>query len=1031
MYRSIRFLWLGALVGTLASSQMQAKAQSGSATEGGAGSPPAKERHLTVELEGGKQERCKVQHSWKLANGSRCFQVVSVASGERLTLVQQPTGGDGQPGEVLVYAWGKSLVPPKGVPVPPDNQNGLTSASAKTTQVAALSDTVSNGTASRIPAAPAKEASAATTPLTQPLEPIGAKGDGLDSGSKGGSKGMGAQGAGAGAGKGGGTGPQGAGAGAGKGAGVGAQGAGAGDGTKGCGHGGKGTCDDCAKERRGLLHRGGTPGAQAPVDPNRGGGQGWNGKGGDGKGLGDGTKGNGLGLGGNKGGLGVGRQAPTVADAEQLAEKKQLASAATPAKPVNWRESWGVPQASSTSVAGATAPKSGSATIDQALAQMKPVAGSEPSSQVVQTGLIGNKGGAEGAKGGGDGTKGQGAGNGGNKGGGDGTKGLGAGVGAQGAGNGGNKGGGDVTKGLGGGNGGNKGGGDGTKGLGAGVGAQGAGNGGNKGGGDGTKGLGAGVGAQGAGNGGNKGGGDGTKGLGGGVGAQGAANGGNKGGGDGTKGLGGGHGGNKGAGDSGSKGGGDGTKGLGAGVGTQGAGNGGNKGGGDGTKGLGAGVGAQGAGNGGSKGAGDGTKGQGAGVGPQGAGQGEGLKGLGSKLRAGTTTNDDMAKLPRAQKSGSDPLSKVAEGAKVDPAEVDAKKLARKQNRNTNGLLSRLGMGGQEQGGDESGEGTGRGRRFGRLLGAGPLLAAGVDPNDVPENLIPENPRPEGTPGAPPVVHFSAPVFNGPAVQPIAQRPWRPDGGVPRGMANAFTNASDTRPVPADFGKNHIGHNAFSNPPQGGENMPAPYVMPENVHPALMEALKKNPHLAQQMATNPDLANMIIAQANSRAGLGNIMLAPGQGMPPGMMPPGMMPPGMGGPAMMPGAPVMNQPGALQLAPGGVMGTPVSRINGAPNPTAAPLGLLKDSLLPSEREAALDMLAQPHLARSTEVVGAVVKCLATDPAPAVRAAAARTLGRMGCKSPDAVQTLQASRSDSDAGVRLEVDNTLLLLSSKGK
>ena len=966
MYRSIRFLWLGALVGTLASSQMQAKAQSGSATEGGAGSPPAKERHLTVELEGGKQERCKVQHSWKLANGSRCFQVVSVASGERLTLVQQPTGGDGQPGEVLVYAWGKSLVPPKGVPVPPDNQNGLTSASAKTTQVAALSDTVSNGTASRIPAAPAKEASAATTPLTQPLEPIGAKGDGLDSGSKGGSKGMGAQGAGAGAGKGGGTGPQGAGAGAGKGAGVGAQGAGAGDGTKGCGHGGKGTCDDCAKERRGLLHRGGTPGAQAPVDPNRGGGQGWNGKGGDGKGLGDGTKGNGLGLGGNKGGLGVGRQAPTVADAEQLAEKKQLASAATPAKPVNWRESWGVPQASSTSVAGATAPKSGSATIDQALAQMKPVAGSEASSQVVQTGLIGNKGGAEGAKGGGDGTKGQGAGNGGNKGGGDGTKGLGAG-----------------------------------------VGAQGAGNGGNKGGGDGTKGLGAGVGAQGAGNGGNKGGGDGTKGLGGGVGTQGAGNGGNKGGGDGTKGLGGGHGGNKGAGDSGSKGGGDGTKGLGAGVGTQGAGNGGNKGG------------------------GDGTKGQGAGVGPQGAGQGEGLKGLGSKLRAGTTTNDDMAKLPRAQKSGSDPLSKVAEGAKVDPAEVDAKKLARKQNRNTNGLLSRLGMGGQEQGGDESGEGTGRGRRFGRLLGAGPLLAAGVDPNDVPENLIPENPRPEGTPGAPPVVHFSAPVFNGPAVQPIAQRPWRPDGGVPRGMANAFTNASDTRPVPADFGKNHIGHNAFSNPPQGGENMPAPYVMPENVHPALMEALKKNPHLAQQMATNPDLANMIIAQANSRAGLGNIMLAPGQGMPPGMMPPGMMPPGMGGPAMMPGAPVMNQPGALQLAPGGVMGTPVSRINGAPNPTAAPLGLLKDSLLPSEREAALDMLAQPHLARSTEVVGAVVKCLATDPAPAVRAAAARTLGRMGCKSPDAVQTLQASRSDSDAGVRLEVDNTLLLLSSKGK
>ena len=399
-----------------------------------------------------------------------------------------------------------------------------------------------------------------------------------------------------------------------------------------------------------------------------------------------------------------------------------------------------------------------------------------------------------------------------------------------------------------------------------------------------------------------------------------------------------------------------------------------------------------------------------------------------------------MAKLPRAEKTGSDPLAKVGEGSKVDPAEIDAKKLSRRQDRRTNSLLSRLGLdgSGQARNGDndtdtDDAEVGGRGRRFGRLLGAGPLLAAGLRPDEVPENLIPENPTPAGNPGTPPVVHFSAPVFNGPAVQPIAPRPWRPDGGVPRGMANAFTNASDTRPVPADFGKNHLGHNAFANPPVGGENMPAPYVMPENMHPALMEALKKNPHLAQQMATNPDLANMIIAQANSRAGMGNIMMAPGQMppgmMPPGMMPPGMMPPAMGAPGMMPGAPVLNNPGAMQLAPGGVMGTPVSR---APaQQTEVPLGLLKDSLLPSEREAALDMLGNPQLSSYSEVVGAVVKCLATDPAPAVRAAAARTLGKMGCKAPEAVQTLQASRSDSDASVRLEVDNTLLLLSNRSK
>ena len=932
MYRSIRYLWLGALVGTLASGQNPAGAQSG-APEGVGPTPTAKERHLTVELEGGKQERCKVQHAWKLENGSRCFQVVSVGSGERLTLIQQPASPDGQPGEVLVYAWGKSLVPPKGVPVPPDSMNApLTKTIQASSTVAGL-----GAGASRIPAVPSSPRDLATDPLTQALEPVGAKGEAEATGGKGGSKGlgagMGAQGAGVGAqgagnggnkgagagvgaqgagnggnkgagagagtqgagnggnkGAGAGVGAQGAGNGGNKGAGVGvgAQGAGAGGGdgnNKGCAHGTKGDCGDCAKERRGLLNRGGTPGAQAPVDPSRGGGNGWNGKGGEGNGnkgasAGDGTKG--AGAGGNKGGLGVGRQAPTMADAAQINAKAQVASAATPANPVNWRESWGV-QTTGTNAAATQKPaaKPGASTIDQALANMKPAQGSEPAPELVQTGLMGNKGGA------------------------------------------------------------------------------------------------------------------------------------------------------------------DGTKGTGAGDGTKGAGAGSNKGGGDGTKGAGAGVGTQGAGAGGNKGGGDGTKGAGAGAGTQGAGAGEALKGIGSRLRAGSTTStDDMAKLPRAEKTASDPLAKVGENTKLDPAEVDAKKLSRKQERRTWAMAMRLGMNNNNHQDDDSadgsteGDGSRRGRRFGRLLGAGPLLAAGVDPNEVPENLIPENPMPSGTPSAPPVVNLSAPVFNGPAVQPIQARPWRPDGGVPRGMANAFTNASDTRPVPADFGKNHIGHNAFANPPQGGENMPAPYVMPDGVHPALMDALKKNPQLAQQMATNPDLANMIIAQANSKAGMGNMMLAPGQ-MPPGMMPPGMLPPGMmppgmmpsgiAAPGMMPGAPVVNNPGALQLAPGGVMGTPVSRAPG--HQVEVPLNLLRDSLLPSEREAALDMLAKPQLSSSNQVVGAVVKCLASDPAPAVRAAAARTLGQMGCKAPEAIQTLQASRADGDANVRLEVDNTLLLLSNR--
>ena len=114
-----------------------------------------------------------------------------------------------------------------------------------------------------------------------------------------------------------------------------------------------------------------------------------------------------------------------MADAAQINAKAQVASAATPANQVNWRESWGV-QTTGTNAAATQKPaaKPGASTIDQALANMKPAQGSEPAPELVQTGLMGNKGGADGTKGtgAGDGTKGAGAG--GNKGGGDGTKGA-------------------------------------------------------------------------------------------------------------------------------------------------------------------------------------------------------------------------------------------------------------------------------------------------------------------------------------------------------------------------------------------------------------------------------------------------------------------------------------------------------------------------------------------------------------------------------------------------------------------------------
>ena len=1051
MYRSIRYLWLAALLGNLVGGHMVARAQSGpSAAEALPGAPApaaaAKERHLTVELDGGKQERCRVIHAWKQQNGSRCYQVQALSNGERLTLVQQPAGPDGTAGDVLVYAWGKSLVPPNGVPVPPTPLPGAGKTTAIATAVPSAIPPVTTPITSQV-SGEANQGlpSLQKIPLSQPagaparesFQPIGSRGEPDGIGTQGGATKGG--GAGGNKGNGGGVGPQsaglgdgtkggGAGGNKGNGGGVGPQSAGLGDRTKGGGAGGnKGNGGGVGPQSAGLGDRtkgggaGGNKGNGGGVGPQsaglgdgtKGGGAGGNkgnggGVGPQSAGLGDGTKGGGAG--GNKGNGGNNRQAPNFADAAKLTSKVQVASTSTPATPVNWRESWGNPTAVKTVAATKTADinaaatnslpvfqpvalsvppapepvRSGAASIDAAISAMMPVpqatvtpavsqTAADSGAAVSQTGF-GSQGATRGTSDAGS-----------NKGAGEGDTG-------------GNKGGG-----LGGG----------SKGAGAGD------TGGNKGGrlGGGSKGAGAGD------------------------------TGGNKGGG-----LGGG------------------SKGAGAGD------AGGNKGGGLG---------------GGSKGAGAGDAGgnKGGGVGPQGAGAGDSLKGLGAATNGmldgnGNSPTKGMAQLPRAEKNQTDPLSQVGEGSKLDPAEVDARKLSRRSERKTASLRERLGLGvgshasNTDQGEDNGEEGaSGLHRR--RRLGFGSLLAAGVDPKGLPEDMIGYHPPvPAGIPSTPPGVYLSAPVFNGPAVSPIPPRPYRPDQGVPSGLANAFTTPTTQRPIPADFGRLGKRENAFEIVTEGGETMPAPYTMPGQgtpvnpalaahpalahalathpalaqalaanpalaqalaanqalgqvraAHPALGQALAANPALAQALAANPALAqamlaNPVMVQAiAANPALAQAITAQAEAMSHGRMGPGMMPP-----QQMQGMPALvAPPSGMQPTRDGVLGTPVAVGMGYSADT--PIGLLRDSILPSEREGALEMLAKPELGKSPQALGAVMQCLATDPAPAVRVAAARALGKMRSRAPEVIQTLQGCRSDGDASVRLEVDNTLLLLTTQ--
>ena len=1005
MYRSIRYLWLAALLGNLVGGHMVARAQSGpSAAEALPGAPApaaaAKERHLTVELDGGKQERCRVIHAWKQQNGSRCYQVQALSNGERLTLVQQPAGPDGTAGDVLVYAWGKSLVPPNGVPVPPTPLPGAGKTTAIATAVPSAIPPVTTSITSQV-SGEANQGlpSLQKIPLSQPagaparesFQPIGSRGEPDGIGTQGGATKGG--GAGGNKGNGGGVGPQsaglgdgtkggGAGGNKGNGGGVGPQSAGLGDRTKGGGAGGnKGNGGGVGPQSAGLGDR--TKGGGAGGNKGNGGGVGP-----QSAGLGDGTKGGGAG--GNKGNGGNNRQAPNFADAAKLTSKVQVASTSTPATPVNWRESWGNPTAVKTVAATKTADinaaatnslpvfqpvalsvppapepvRSGAASIDAAISAMMPVPQATVTPAVSQTAADSGAAVSQ------------------------------TGFGSQGA-----------TKG--------------TSDAG------------------GYKGAGAGD------TGGNKGGG-----LGGGSKGAGAGDtGGNKGGG-----LGGG------------------SKGAGAGD------AGGNKGGGLGGGGKGA-------------GAGDAGGNKGGGVGPQGAGAGDSLKGLGAATNGmldgnGNSPTKGMAQLPRAEKNQTDPLSQVGEGSKLDPAEVDARKLSRRSERKTASLRERLGLGvgshasNTDQGEDNGEEGaSGLHRR--RRLGFGSLLAAGVDPKGLPEDMIGYHPPvPAGIPSTPPGVYLSAPVFNGPAVSPIPPRPYRPDQGVPSGLANAFTTPTTQRPIPADFGRLGKRENAFEIVTEGGETMPAPYTMPGQgtpvnpalaahpalahalathpalaqalaanpalaqalaanqalgqvlaAHPALGQALAANPALAQALAANPALAqamlaNPVMVQAiAANPALAQAITAQAEAMSHGRMGPGMMPP-----QQMQGMPALvAPPSGMQPTRDGVLGTPVAVGMGYSADT--PIGLLRDSILPSEREGALEMLAKPELGKSPQALGAVMQCLATDPAPAVRVAAARALGKMRSRAPEVIQTLQGCRSDGDASVRLEVDNTLLLLTTQ--
>ncbi|MFO0930366.1 MAG: HEAT repeat domain-containing protein [Gemmataceae bacterium] len=95
-------------------------------------------------------------------------------------------------------------------------------------------------------------------------------------------------------------------------------------------------------------------------------------------------------------------------------------------------------------------------------------------------------------------------------------------------------------------------------------------------------------------------------------------------------------------------------------------------------------------------------------------------------------------------------------------------------------------------------------------------------------------------------------------------------------------------------------------------------------------------------------------------------------------------------------------------------------------TAGLIGQLRGSLLPSEREMAADRLTRVDWRAEPQVVGALLTAAKGDPAPAVRAACVRSLGKMNVNLVPVVNVVRTLKADTDVRVRQEVEQTLATL-----
>jgi hypothetical protein len=234
---------------------------------------------------------------------------------------------------------------------------------------------------------------------------------------------------------------------------------------------------------------------------------------------------------------------------------------------------------------------------------------------------------------------------------------------------------------------------------------------------------------------------------------------------------------------------------------------------------------------------------------------------------------------------------------------------------------------------------------------------------------------------------------------------------------------ANTATIPGSVSIPVTAPNAFTMAMGAPSGMPGPMMPPGPVMmPGAGPMMPSGMMMAQ--AAPPGMGNAFTTTGSSRPIPADYGMA--ENIPNAFEHAGMSPPARPQMAMMPPPGYYPMPMPMPRMPAAV---PMAMAQ-APLPepqTGQLIAVLRNSVLPSEREMAVEQLSRYDWRSQPQVVTELTNAAKNDPAATVRASCVHALAKMKVNTVPAVQTVQALKNDKDVRVRQEVEQALAIMS----